>query len=199
LLCVDRSIPLLPPRFVSGISYLQSLHSTHRQDRSPYRLVASTFQTGKPHAPQSSVNVKKKKLKPIKHGHIQQASAISTHPNPCERLQTTNNLLPSRSNLSSTSKSNITLLAASLCNVLAVRVWKALSASCDEPQWLAHAASLTIRAYGVDLAERTGVPKNHRLILHLGVMARVSDKQTSMFVTICSFVWANQRPVFVCL
>jgi hypothetical protein len=80
-------------------------------------------------------------------------------------------LLSSRSNLSSTSKSNIILLAASLCNVLAVRVWNALSASCDEPRWLAHAASLTIRAYGVDLAERTGVPKNHRLILHLGVMA----------------------------
>jgi hypothetical protein len=77
------------------------------------------------------VSERQKKLKPIKHGHIQQASAISTHPNPCERLQTTNNLLPSRSNLSSTSKSNITLLAAALCNFLAVRVWTVLSASCD--------------------------------------------------------------------
>jgi drug/metabolite transporter superfamily protein YnfA len=61
-------------------------------------------------------------------------------------------------------------LAAALCNILAGRVWLALSMT--DPWWLGHAASLTIRAYGVDLAERTGrVPKNYRLVLHCGVMA----------------------------
>jgi drug/metabolite transporter superfamily protein YnfA len=60
-------------------------------------------------------------------------------------------------------------LAAALCNILAGLVWNALSMT--DPWWLAHAASLTIRAYGVDLAERTGVLREYRLVLHCGVMA----------------------------
>lgn len=61
------------------------------------------------------------------------------------------------------------VIAAALCNALAGQVYYEMSAA--DPWWLSHAASLTIRAYGVDMADRLDVPKDHRLLLHLSVVA----------------------------
>jgi hypothetical protein len=61
------------------------------------------------------------------------------------------------------------LIAAALCNALAGRTWAAMSTS--EPWWLGHAASMTIRAFGVDLVNRSeAFRRDYRGILHLGVM-----------------------------
>lgn len=64
------------------------------------------------------------------------------------------------------------LLAAALCNTLARRTWEAMSTSHSEPWWLGHAASLTIRAFGVDLVNRSEAFRDgdYRGLLHLGVM-----------------------------
>ena len=61
------------------------------------------------------------------------------------------------------------LIAAALCNALAGQVYDEMSAA--DPWWLAHAASLTIRFFGVDIANRLDVPKDYGLVLHLGVVA----------------------------
>lgn len=61
------------------------------------------------------------------------------------------------------------LIAAALCNALAGQVYHAMSAT--DPRWLAHAASLTIRAFGVDIANRLEISKVYGLLLHLSVMA----------------------------
>jgi hypothetical protein len=61
------------------------------------------------------------------------------------------------------------VIAAALCNALAGQVYYEMSAT--DPWWLSHAASLTIRAYGVDMANRLDVPKDYRLLLHLSVVA----------------------------
>jgi hypothetical protein len=43
--------------------------------------------------------------------------------------------------------------------------------SASEPWWLGHAASMTIRAFGVDLVNRSeAFRRDYRGILHLGVM-----------------------------
>jgi pyocin large subunit-like protein len=60
------------------------------------------------------------------------------------------------------------LLAAALCNALAGRTWEAMSHS--EPWWLGHAASMTIRAFSVDLINRSEAFRDFRGMLHLGVM-----------------------------
>lgn len=60
------------------------------------------------------------------------------------------------------------LIAAALCNALAGRTWEAMSHS--EPWWLGHAASMTIRAFGVDLVNRSEAFGDYRGMLHLGVM-----------------------------
>lgn len=61
------------------------------------------------------------------------------------------------------------LVAAALCNALAGRTLYAMS-DC-EPWWLGHAASLTIRAFGMDLVNRSELSGEHGGLLHLTVMA----------------------------
>jgi hypothetical protein len=61
------------------------------------------------------------------------------------------------------------VIAAALCNALAGQVYYEMSAT--DPWWLSHAASLTIRAYAVDMANRLNVPKDYGLLLHLSVVA----------------------------
>jgi hypothetical protein len=60
------------------------------------------------------------------------------------------------------------LAAAVLCQALAGRTMLAMSAS--EPWWLAHAASLTIRAYGTDIVNRVEIAGDFRAVLHLAVI-----------------------------
>ena len=61
------------------------------------------------------------------------------------------------------------IVAAALCNALAEQVSYAMSA--PNPRWLAHAASLTIRFFGVDIANRLEISKDYGFALHLGVVA----------------------------
>jgi len=77
------------------------------------------------------------------------------------------------------------IVAATLCNALAGQVLHAMSAT--DPWWLAHAASLTIRAFGVDIADRLKVSKDYSLVLHIGVVALgwVLDR---VFLTLGVFV-----------
>lgn len=61
------------------------------------------------------------------------------------------------------------ILAACLCNALSGLTLQAMPDS--RPWWLRHAASLTIRAYSVDLVNRSDVlPDRHRLVAHLVVL-----------------------------
>jgi hypothetical protein len=60
------------------------------------------------------------------------------------------------------------IVAAALCNALAGQVLHAMSAT--DSWWLAHASSLTIRAFGVDIADRLKVSQDYSLILHIGVV-----------------------------
>ena len=77
------------------------------------------------------------------------------------------------------------IVAATLCNALAGQVLHAMSAT--DPWWLAHAASLTICAFGVDIADRLKVSKDYSLVLHIGVVALgwVLDR---VFLTLGVFV-----------
>lgn len=61
------------------------------------------------------------------------------------------------------------LVAAALCNALAGRTLYAMSDW--EPWWLGHAASLTIRAFGMDLVNRSELSGERGGLLHLTVMA----------------------------
>ena len=82
--------------------------------------------------------------------------------------QPTNPLLANRFNVAHARVISL-ILAASLCNALAGQVLHAMSAA--DPWWLGDAASLTIRAFGVDIANRSKVSEDYRLILHLSVVA----------------------------
>lgn len=73
-------------------------------------------------------------------------------------------------------KVNITLaravsliVAAALYNALVGQVLYAMSAT--DPWWLAHASSLTIRFFGVDIANRLEISKDYGFALHVGVVA----------------------------
>lgn len=61
------------------------------------------------------------------------------------------------------------IVAAALCNALAGQVLYAMSAA--DPWWLAHAASLTIRFFGVDIANRLEISNDYGFALHVGVVA----------------------------
>jgi len=60
------------------------------------------------------------------------------------------------------------LAAAALCHAIAGQTLLAMSAS--EPWWLAHAASLIIRAYGADIVNRVDIAGDFRIIQHLTVI-----------------------------
>jgi len=57
------------------------------------------------------------------------------------------------------------LIASAICQVLAARTWLALSSS--KPWWLADAASLTIRAQGAELVNKTDVKGGGLALLHV--------------------------------
>lgn len=102
--------------------------------------------------------------------------ALSTKQTPLQAAQHSKNAVgqfekTGSSELSKTilAKDISRLVAAALCNALAGRTLYAMS-DC-EPWWLAHAASLTIRAFGMDLTNRSELLGKHRGLLHLAVMA----------------------------
>lgn len=61
------------------------------------------------------------------------------------------------------------VVAAALCNALAAQVHYEMSAT--DPWWLSHVAGPTIRAFGVEIADRIDISKGYRLVLHLSVVA----------------------------